>query len=92
MPKDQDEALNTLKHHVVNSEILSFPRYDIPFRSGVNTSSIGIGYMLYQLDPLDETMKPKIIRFGSKSLSPWQNSYGPTKLELLGMTNFGGNV
>ncbi|VDI41408.1 Hypothetical predicted protein [Mytilus galloprovincialis] len=41
--------------------------------------------MLYQLDPDDETQKPRIIRFGSKSLSPWQQSYGTTKLELLGM-------
>ncbi|VDI21011.1 Hypothetical predicted protein [Mytilus galloprovincialis] len=39
--------------------------------------------MLYQKDPTKE--KPNIIRFGSKSLSRWQQSYGPTKLELLGM-------
>ena len=83
--KDQDEALNTLKYQLVHSEMLSFPRYDLPFRLGVDTSARGIGYMLYQLDPSDETQKPRIIRFGSKSLSPWQRSYGPTKLELLGM-------
>ena len=65
--------------------MLSFPRYDIPFRLGVDISSRGIGYMLYQIDPNDETRKPRIIRFGSKSLIPWQQSYGPTKLELLGM-------
>ena len=41
--------------------------------------------MLYQLDPNDNTQKPRIIRFGSKSSSPWQQSCGPTKLELLGM-------
>ncbi|CAG2216980.1 unnamed protein product [Mytilus edulis] len=29
--------------------------------------------------------QPRVIRFGSKSLSRWQQSYGPTKLELLGM-------
>ncbi|CAC5388441.1 unnamed protein product [Mytilus coruscus] len=27
----------------------------------------------------------RVIRFGSKSLSRWQRTYGPTKLELLGM-------
>ncbi|VDI31780.1 Hypothetical predicted protein [Mytilus galloprovincialis] len=55
------------------------------FRLSVDTSTRGIEYMLYQLDPDDETQKPRIIRFGSKSLSPWQQSYFPTKLELLGM-------
>lgn len=27
----------------------------------------------------------KVVRFGSKGLAQWQRSYGPTKLELLGM-------
>lgn len=38
--------------------------------------------MLYQRDP-DGT--PRVVRFGSKGLTKWQSSYGPTKLELLGM-------
>ncbi|CAG2249579.1 unnamed protein product [Mytilus edulis] len=41
--------------------------------------------MFYQLHPDDETQKPRIIRFGSKSLSLWQQAYGPTKFKLLGM-------
>ncbi|CAC5411038.1 unnamed protein product [Mytilus coruscus] len=81
---EQRMALNDLKtRFVVNSEILSFPSFDLPFRLAVDTSSRGIGYMLYQKD--SQISKPKIIRFGSKSLKPWQQSYGPTKLELLGM-------
>ncbi|CAG2188190.1 unnamed protein product [Mytilus edulis] len=82
---EQETAFNDLKHKLVNSDILSFPKFDLTFRLSVDTSARGIGYMLYQLDPDDETQKPRIIRFGSKSLSPWQQSYGPTKLELLGM-------
>lgn len=65
--------------------MLSFPNYNLPFRLAVDSSSRGIGYMLYQLDPEDNTQKPHIIRFGSKSLSVWQQAHGPTKLELLGM-------
>ena len=82
---EQETAFSDLKQKLTNSEILRFPQYDLTFRLSVDTSSRGIGYMLYQLDPNDNTQKPRIIRFGSKSLSPWQQSYGPTKLELLGM-------
>ncbi|CAG2212900.1 unnamed protein product [Mytilus edulis] len=82
---EQETAFEGLEHKLVNSDILSFPKFDLTFRLSVDTSARGIGYMLYQLDPDDETQKPRIIRFGSKSLSPWQQSYGPTKLELLGM-------
>ena len=80
---EQSTAFQNLKFHLVNSDALSFPRFDLPFTLSVDTSSQGIGYMLYQTDPTKE--KPNIIRFGSKSLSHWQQSYGPTKLELLGM-------
>ncbi|VDI54224.1 Hypothetical predicted protein [Mytilus galloprovincialis] len=80
---EQSTAFQNLKTHLVNTDNLSFPRFDLPFILAVDTSSKGIGYMLYQKDPTKE--KPNIIRFGSKSLSRWQQSYGPTKLELLGM-------
>lgn len=82
---EQETAFNDLKQKLTNSKILSFPRYDLTFRLSVDTSSRGIGYMLYQFHANDNTQQPRIIRFGSKSLSPWQQSYGPTKLELLGM-------
>ena len=82
---EQQSAFTDLKHKLTNSDMLSFPNYNLPFRLAVDSSSRGIGYMLYQLDPEDNTQKPHIIRFGSKSLSVWQQAYGPTKLELLGM-------
>ncbi|CAC5407698.1 unnamed protein product [Mytilus coruscus] len=81
---EQSTAFQNLKTRlIVNTDNLSFPRFDLPFILAVDTSSKEIGYMLYQKDPTKE--KPNIIRFGSKSLSRWQQSYGPTKLELLGM-------
>ena len=51
----------------------------------VDASSLGIGNMLYQIDPDDTEQKPHIIRYGSKALYTWQTSYGSTKLEFLGM-------
>ena len=80
---EQSVAFEDLKICLANSEVLSFPCFDLPFILAVDTSSRGIGYMLYQKEENSE--KPKIIRFGSKSLTVWQQSYGPTKLELLGM-------
>ena len=80
---EQQTAFENLKYKLINSDILHFPRFDLTFRLAVDTSSRGIGYMLYQTD--SDTDKPMVVRFGSKSLTPWQQSYGPTKLELLGM-------
>ena len=42
--------------------------------------------MLCQKHPSENhTEIQRVVRFGSKSLSKWQKTYGPTKLELLGM-------
>lgn len=81
--KEHSEAFQKLKGLLMNSSVLAFPRFDVPFHISVDTSSKGLGYMLYQLYEDDKT--PHIIRFGSKGLNRWQQSYGPTKLELLGV-------
>ena len=84
--KEQEIAFTDLKRSLIDSKILAFPNYDLPFRLAVDTSSRGIGYMLYQMHSKEDCEDiPRVIRFGSKSLSKWQQSYGPTKLELLGM-------
>ncbi|CAC5388074.1 unnamed protein product [Mytilus coruscus] len=83
---EQENAFQKLKKLLLNSPVLAFPNYNIPFHLAVDTSSKGIGYVLYQIhtDEHEEDMI-RVVRFGSKSLSRWQISYGPTKLELLGM-------
>ena len=68
----------------MNSDALSFPRYDLPFDLAMDTSSKGICYMLYQKH-YTNLKNIHVIRCGSKSLAKWQQSYGPTKLELFGM-------
>ena len=77
-----ENSFQVLKDSLLSSKALAFPRFDIEFRIAVDTSSKGIGYMLYQVH---EDEKPRVVRFGSKGLSKWQHSYGPTKLELLGV-------
>ena len=85
--KDEHKAaFDILKTSLLNSEALAFPQYDLPFYLGVDTSSQGIGYMLYQKNPSNSGNETVcVVRFGSKSLSHYQTSYGPTKLELLGV-------
>ena len=91
---EQQNAFDKLKHLLETSEVLAFPRYDIPFIVSVDTSSEGTGYMLYQVHPESEfpqgtsaEERRRVVRFGSKALTKYQRSYGPTKLELLGVVN-----
>ena len=84
---EQDHAFKRLKELLLNSEVLAFPQFNIPFYLAVDTSSRGLGYVLYQKHPDEngDLNKVRVVRFGSKSLNNWQRSYGPTKLELLGL-------
>ncbi|VDI46563.1 Hypothetical predicted protein [Mytilus galloprovincialis] len=83
---EQENAFTKLKSLLTNSPILAFPNFHTEFYLAVDTSSKGIGYMLYQYqETASDSKEVSVIRFGSKSLSKWQRSYGPTKLELLGM-------
>ena len=50
----EQAALDKLKSSLYHSEILAFPRYDLPFRQAVDSSHLGIGYMLYQIHPEEE--------------------------------------
>lgn len=80
---EQQRAFQNVKSLLLDSPILAFPNFNLPFRLAVDSCCKGIGYVLYQ--KMSETDEIRVIRFGSKALSKWQKSYGPTKLELLGM-------
>jgi hypothetical protein len=68
---EQENALCELKHRLIDSTVLAFPRFDIPFYLAVDTSAKGIGYVLYQKHPgNDATSKnTQVVRFGSKALN-----------------------
>ena len=82
--KEQSCTLETLKSLLASSPVLAFPDFSRQLRIAVDTSARGIGYMLYQRGD-DESVN--VIRFGSKSVTKLQRSYGSTKIELLGMVN-----
>ncbi|CAC5361630.1 Retrovirus-related Pol polyprotein from transposon 17.6 [Mytilus coruscus] len=46
---EQENAFQKLKKLLLNSPVLAFPNYNIPFHLAVDTSSKGIGYVLYQI-------------------------------------------
>ena len=73
--KEHQVAFDELKCALMNSDALSFPRYDLPFYLVMDTSSKGICYMLYQKH-YTNLKNIHVIRFGSKSLAKWQQSYG----------------
>ena len=70
---------------MLNADVLALPRFDMPFYLAVDSSSKGIGYLFYQKYQNNSGEKLRVIRFGSKSLTSWQKSYGATKLEPLGV-------
>ena len=86
-------AFDNLKDKLLTSDILAFPRFDIPFRLSVDTSCEGTGYMLSQIHPEEEYPRGAsekectwVVRSGSKALTKWQPSYtARTKLKLLGV-------
>jgi len=88
---EQRFVFHELKRLLAHSDVLAFPRYDIPFYVAVDTSFKDIGYMLYQKHHRESNSVSddniKVVRFGSKYMSKWQHSCGPTKLELLGMVS-----
>ena len=68
---EQENALCELKHRLIDSTVLAFPRFDIPFYLAVDTSAKGIGYVLYQKHPGNDgtSENTQVVRFGSKALN-----------------------
>lgn len=78
-------TVRKIKKIIAKLRNFGFPRFDLLFYLAVDSSAQGIGYALYQKHLENSDEKVRIIRFGSKALTSWQKSYGPTKLELLGV-------
>ena len=82
---EHEQSFKKLKSLLLNSEVLAFPRFDLPFYLAVDSYAQGIGYVFYQKHAENLGEKMRVINCGSKSLTHWQKLYGPTKLELLGV-------
>jgi hypothetical protein len=67
-------ALCELKHRLIDSPVLAFPRFDISFYLAVDTSAKGIGYVLYQKHPGNDglaSVQPVYSGFGNYIVGEW---------------------
>ncbi|CAC5424317.1 unnamed protein product [Mytilus coruscus] len=63
---EHQRTFQNVKSLLMNSPILAFPNFNLPFRLAVDSCCNGIGYVLYQkINEIDEI---RDIRFGSKAL------------------------
>ena len=68
-------AFEQLKNRLINVEALAYARYDLPFYLAVDSSSKGIGYMLYQKHSSENHAEiQRVVRFGSR---PCPNGNNP---------------
>ena len=75
------ETFEKVKALLLSAPPLAYPRFNQPFFVATDASSVGIGAVLYQIDP--KTKKKRWISFQARSLSKSERNYSATKRELL---------
>ena len=79
--EEHSEAMRKLKFHLTQAPALKQPDYTRPIYLTVDSSPIGIGWVISQQD--GEERYP--VRFGAKVLSGRQRKYAQVKRELWGI-------
>jgi transposase InsO family protein len=74
-------AFQLLKDLLPQCPPLAQPDFSLPFCVATDASAVGIGAVLYQLDP--QTSAPRYISFQARTLSSSERNYSATKRELL---------
>ncbi|MGL1886778.1 MAG: reverse transcriptase domain-containing protein [Reichenbachiella sp.] len=85
------ESFNILKEKLITAPLLTYPKLgkdDPPLTLTVDSSSIGVGFVLSQLTYSEEIKKhiDKPIFYGSKNFGKTNQKCGSTDLEALGVT------
>ena len=75
------QAFQLLKDIIPQCPPLAHPDFARPFLVATDASAVGLGAVLYQLDP--ETEKPRYIQFQARALNKAERNYSATKRELL---------
>ncbi|MGB6314408.1 MAG: pol polyprotein, partial [Pseudolabrys sp.] len=75
------QAFQLLKDIIPQCPALAHPDFARPFLVATDASAVGLGAVLYQLDP--ETEKPRYIQFQARALRKSERNYSATKRELL---------
>ena len=76
-----DSAFETLKAMCVNTPILAYPDYQLPFTLHTDSSTDGLGAVLYQ----KQNGKQRVIAYASRSVSKAESNYPAHKLEFLAL-------
>ena len=76
-----DSAFETLKTMCVNTPILAYPDYQLPFTLHTDSSTDGLGAVLYQ----KQNGKQRVIAYASRSVSKAESNYHAHKLEFLAL-------
>jgi hypothetical protein len=75
------EAFQMLKDLIPQCPPLAHPDFSRPFFVATDASAVGIGAVLYQLDP--QSNAPRYIQFQARALTSSERNYSATKRELL---------
>ncbi|SAL97783.1 hypothetical protein [Absidia glauca] len=73
-------AFNNVKQALIQAPYLYAPRPELPFHVATDASDVGIGAVLYQLDPEGKVL---LNGFMARALSKSERNYAVTKKELL---------
>ena len=76
-----DFAFEHLKKLCISTPILAYPDYKLPFVLHTDSSSEGLGAVLYQ----KQNEKPRVIAYASRSVSKSESDYPAHKLEFLAL-------
>ena len=75
------QAFQLLKELIPQCPPLAHPDFERPFFVATDASAVGIGAVLYQLDP--QSNAPRYIQFQARALTASERNYSATKRELL---------
>ena len=76
-----DTAFEQLKAMCVSTPILAYPNYQLPFTLHTDSSTDGLGAVLYQ----KQDGKMRVIAYASRSVSKAETNYPAHKLEFLAL-------
>ena len=80
-PQAAQSAFEVLKELCVNAPILAFPNYKLPFILHTDSSTEGLGAVLYQ----KQEGKLRVIAYASRSVTKTESNYLAHKLEFLAL-------
>ena len=81
----EQEAFLAMKEACTTVPVLGYPDYSLPFILHTDSSTDGLGAVLYQQQGPNKKDDMRVIAYASRSLSPSEANYAPHKLEFLAL-------